>query len=259
MAYPLPPPLSPISENCRHSLLAPGLPLTHSEHVRLGLLLSCFLPATLLVASADDHVILCGGPALRQWEDLRKEHEQHDRWWANFVRASTLRMSQLRLDHGEDANIVWLVYRRGYLNRANADDKPYAAWIESLAKKRKCELIWIESGEQAIKAINARSSRSIRTFDFFGHSNRYAFLLDYSSEIMAISKAWIHQKDLSKIKRSVFHPEARCQSYGCHTGESMSRTWRLQIGNHLIGAIGKTDYSGIGQGIMPTVSGSWIH
>ena len=82
-------------------------------------------------------------------------------------------------------------------------------------------------------------------------------MLDYGSDIMAISKAWIHQKDLSKIKRSVFLREARCQSYGRHTGESMSRSWRAQLGNSLIGAIGKTDYSGIGQGIMPTVSGSW--
>ncbi len=100
-------------------------------------------------------------------------------------------------------------------------------------------------------------SRSIHTFDFFGHSNRHAFMLDYGSEIMAISKAWIHERDLSKIRGSVFHREARCQSYGCHTGESMSRSWRRKIGNRLIGAIGKTDYSGVGHGLMPTVSGSW--
>lgn len=251
-------PLRLIEQTCRHSLLAPCLRLTHSWRVRLVLLLACFLLGTAFAARADDHVILCGGPALRQWEDLRREHEQHDRWWANFIRASTLRMSQIRLEHGEGATLVWIVYRRGYLNRGNADNKPYLDWIESLAEKRNCELIWIESGEQAIKAINGRSPRSIRTFDFFGHSNRHAFLLDYGSDIMAISKAWIHQKDLAKIKRNVFHREARCQSYGCHTGESMSRSWRLQIGNTLIGAIGKTDYSGIGQGIMPTVSGSWI-
>ena len=226
--------------------------------MRFAFLFACLIHVTSFFARADDHVILCGGPALRQWEDLRRENEQHDRWWANFIRASTLRMSQIRLEHGEDANLVWIVYRRGYLNRANADNKPYLDWIEALATKRSCELIWIERGEQAIEAINARSTRSIRTFDFFGHSTRHAFLLDYGSDIMAISKAWIHENDLSKIKRKVFHREARCQSYGCHTGESMSRSWRLHIGNSLIGAIGKTDYSGIGRGIMPTVTGSWI-
>lgn len=246
-----------IVENCCYSLLAPQVPLTHPFPVRLALILSCLLRATLSVAGADDHVILCGAPALRQWEDLRKESEQHDRWWANFIRASTLRMAQIRIDHGPEANLVWIVYRPGYLNRANEDNKPYLRWIESQAEKRGCELIWVETGAQAIEAINSRSSGSIRTFDFFGHSNRFAFMLDYGSDIMAISKAWIHQKDLSKIKRSVFHREARCQSYGCHTGESMSRSWRAQLGNSLIGAIGKTDYSGIGQGIMPTVSGSW--
>ena len=35
------------------------------------------------------------------------------------------------------------------------------------------------------------------------------------------------------------------------------RSWRRKIGNRLIGAIGKTDYSGVGHGLMPTVSGTW--
>ena len=43
-----------------------------------------------------DHVIVTGGPALRQWENLRVQQDQHDRWWANFVRAATLRMDEIR-------------------------------------------------------------------------------------------------------------------------------------------------------------------
>ena len=240
-----------------NSLLAPQLRLPHLPPVRFLILLSILLPVTSGAADTREHVILCGGPALRQWEDLRHEDEQHDRWWGNFIRASTLRMAQIRLEHGKDANLLWIVYRPGYVHRAKSDGKPYPQWIESQATKRNCRLIWVKNGEEAIEAINALPSRSIHTFDFFGHSNRHAFMLDYGSEIMAISKAWIHEQDLSKIRGSVFHREARCQSYGCHTGESMSRSWRRKIGNRLIGAIGKTDYSGVGHGVMPTVSGSW--
>jgi len=40
---------------------------------------------TLILSSIAQarHIILCGGPALREWEDLRLETQQHDRWWAN--------------------------------------------------------------------------------------------------------------------------------------------------------------------------------
>ena len=50
---------------------------------------SAALPDTQSQAS-QRHVILCGGPALRLWEDLRVEQDQHDRWWGNFIRASTI-------------------------------------------------------------------------------------------------------------------------------------------------------------------------
>ena len=245
-------------QNSLHSLLAPQSRVPHPQGVRFLVLLTALFPLSALSAGVQEHVILCGGPALREWEDLRNETEQHDRWWGNFVRASTLRMAQIRLEYGKDARLVWIVHRPGYLSRARADGNPYAQWIEEQADKRRCELIWIKSGEEAINAINERPARSVYTFDFFGHSNRYAFMLDYSNDIMAISKAWIHERDLRKIKRSVFRRGAICQSYGCHTGESMSKTWRRKIGNRLIGAAGKTDYSGVGQGHLPTVSGSWV-
>ena len=167
-------------------------------------------------------------------------------------------MAQIRLKHGKEARLVWIVHRPGYLTRANADGKPYIRWIAEQASKRQCQLIWIETGAEAINAINDRPAGSIATFDYFGHSNRYAFMLDYSNDIMATSKAWIHERDLKRIRRSVFRNGAICQSYGCHTGESMSKIWRRKIGNRLIGASGKTDYSGVGQGFLPTVSGSWV-
>ncbi len=83
-------------------------------------------------------------------------------------------------------------------------------------------------------------------------------MLDYSNDIMAISKAWIHQRDLGRIRKSAFSKRAICQSYGCHTGESMSSVWHRKVGNRLIGANGKTNYSEVGQGRLPYVTGTWV-
>lgn len=217
-------------------------------------------PAAFAAPSASNqrHIILCGGPALRKWENLRVQRDQHDRWWANFVRASTLRMVEIRRAYGKEANITWLVYRAGYAGRGREDSKPYTTWITELAAKRKVTLIWVNDGTGTINAINRHPSKSVVTFDFFGHSNKHSFLLDYSCVIIGASKAWIHENDLSRIRRGVFARNAQCQSWGCHTGESMSAFWKRATGHAMVGAKGKTNYEVVGQGRMPTVSGSWV-
>lgn len=216
------------------------------------------LSLTGFASAAENHVILTGGPALRKWENLRVKSDQHDRWWANFIRASTLRMVEIRRAYGPDAKITWVVYRPGYVARGSEDGKPYTTWIGEQASKRNVTLRWVSSGSSAISAINNHPSKSVVTFDFFGHSNKFCFLLDYSCYIMGVSKAWIHQDDLGKIRRSIFAKNAQCQSWGCHTGESMSGVWKRQTGKTLIGVRGKTNYEMVGRGQMPSVSGSWV-
>ncbi len=223
------------------------------------LLLSFSGVADLAQASAKQHhVILCGGPALRKWENLRVKRDQHDRWWANFIRASTLRMVEIRRAYGKDANITWIVYRAGYAKRGQEDAEPYTRWITELAARRKVSLVWVSDGTSAINAINRHPSNSVVNFDFFGHSNKHCFLLDYSADIMGASKAWIHENDLSRIRRGIFARKSQCQSWGCHTGESMSVFWKRATGQTMIGAKGKTNYELVGQGEMPSVSGSWV-
>lgn len=226
--------------------------------MRFLVFLTTLFALSPLTSADPEHVILCGGPALRQWEDLRVEDQQHDRWWANFIRASTLRMADIRLKYGKEAKLVWIVFRPGYVTRAREDGKPLTKWIQMQATKRNCELVWVSSGPQAMKALNARKKRSIITFDYFGHSNRHAFMLDYGNDIMAISTAWIHENDLHQIEKKIFAKDAICQSYGCHTGESMSRIWRKVLDVPLIGAAGKTNYEVVGQGKLPSVNGSWV-
>jgi len=220
------------------------------------------LSAILLALSSSlleaRHVILCGGPALRSWEDLRIDRDQHDRWWANFVRASTMRMEELRKAYG-DAPIVWIVYKPGYVKRGYEDGKPYTKWIQEQAQKRGVTIKWVSSGSGAISAINSQPRGSVKTFDFFGHSNKHCLMLDYGCDVMAASSAWIHENDLGKLRSSIFANDAICQSYGCHTGESMSAYWKRATGITLIGAKGKTDYVVLSKGQMPKVMGSWVY
>lgn len=211
----------------------------------------------LSVWSHADHVIVAGGPALRRWENLRVPEDQHDRWWANFIRASTLRMAEIRQAYGKEAPIVWLVFRPGYEARGREDGKPYLTWITEQATKRNVRLIWFNGTGDFIKTLNSRPRGSIETFDFFGHSNRHAFMFDYGNDIMAASTAWLHERDLPRIKSSIFSRNAYCKSWGCHTGQSMSDSWKRSIGISLEGAKGPTDYTVVGQGKLPSVSGGW--
>ena len=205
-----------------------------------------------------DHVIVAGGPTLRKWENLRVGDDQHDRWWGNFVRASTLRMAEIRKAYGPDAPIVWLVYQPGYQTRGREDGKPYTSWIAEQAAKRRVTLVWFDSSGGFLKALNARPRGSVQTFDFFGHSNRHAFMFDYGNDIIAASTAWLHERDLPRIKSSIFASNAYCKSWGCHTGESMSAVWKRATGYSLEGARGPTTYTVVGQGKMPAVQGRWV-
>jgi hypothetical protein len=223
-----------------------------------GFLRLLLLTSLLLVAPGRaDHVIVTGGPALRKWENLRVLPDQHDRWWANFVRASTLRMAEIRTVYGPDAPLVWIVYQPGYQTRGREDGKPYTTWITELAAERRATLIWFSSANGFVQSLNTRPRGSVETFDFFGHSNRYAFMFDYGNEIMAVSASWLHERDLSRIKNSVFARNAYCKSWGCHTGESMSAVWKRAIGVPLEGAKGPTDYTVISEGRLPEVHGRW--
>ena len=116
---------------------------------RLFLALALLLGGTGLSRAV--HVVMCGGPALRQWEGLRIQPDRHDNWWANFVRASTIRIAQIQ-QQDPAARITWIVYRPGYATRGKEDGKPYTRWIADLASKYKIRLVWVNSADQAIRA-----------------------------------------------------------------------------------------------------------
>jgi hypothetical protein len=213
----------------------------------LGFALLC--GATGAIAQQTEYIICSGGPALRQWENLRKPTEQHDRWWGNFVRPARVRMQDLKKKLPQGTLITWLVYRDAYLRRAAEDHDPLTSHVESVRDTYGINLVWYRSGDELINYINhggqgvSRGRTKISGFEFFGHSNKHCFLFDYSSDIYAASTVWLHESELRRIRGSAFTRNAFCQSWGCHTGESMSKAWRKATGVPMIGAIGKTDYA----------------
>ncbi|MEM7396207.1 MAG: hypothetical protein AAF492_28055, partial [Verrucomicrobiota bacterium] len=161
------------------------------------------------------------------------------------IRPARYRMVELRKLYGPDTRITWLVHRGSYERRAREDGKPVVRWVESVRDKYNVRLIWFRTGDQVIDYLNRGQNRSrikVNTFDFYGHSNKHAMMFDYSNHISGASKSFIHEKDLSKIRKGIFAKNCQLRSWGCHTGESMSKVWYKATGTRLWGAIGKTDY-----------------
>jgi hypothetical protein len=200
-------------------------------------------------AAADtEYLIVSGGPAARGFEDLRRPGEQHDRWWGNFIRTARVRMQEIHHDMPAGTRITWLVYRDAYVRRAAAEHQPLMQNVESVTKAYPyINLVWFRSTDELIRYINngtsGRGNLKISGFEYFGHSNKYSFMFDYSSDVYATSTAWLHENDLHKISRWAFSGKAYCQSWGCHTAESFSKAWKRATGTKMVGAQGKTDYS----------------
>jgi hypothetical protein len=207
------------------------------------------LPSMAREPQPGEYILCSGGPALRQWEELRSPDMRHDRWWGNFVRSARVRFEQLQPKAKAGTVWTWLVYRGGYERRAREDGQPLVDFCKSVREKFHLNLVWLDTGEDLIRYINQGSARQPRAglpivgFEYFGHSNKHCFMLDYSSSHYAVSSAWLHETDLARLDRRAFARRAYCQSWGCHTGESMSRFWKRATGQRMIGAEGKTDYS----------------
>ncbi|HEY5768688.1 MAG TPA: hypothetical protein VIS71_02480 [Terrimicrobium sp.] len=192
-----------------------------------------------------EYIVLSGGPSLSEWEKFKAA--PHDRWWGNFIRSARVRIEQLRKQHGPTAFITWLVYKPGYVRRAQRQDHAdLIGNITSVRNKYGLNLVFFSDTGQLINYLNSGQPRhrvKIVNFEFFGHSNKACFMFDYSNEIDSASKVWLHESELKRINHSIFTRNAFVKSWGCHTAESMSKLWRQATGTRMIGAYGKTDYA----------------
>ncbi|MEM9281188.1 MAG: hypothetical protein AAGA96_05130 [Verrucomicrobiota bacterium] len=210
----------------------------------------------------DEYILLVGGPALLYWENYRREEHRHDRWWGNFVRAARLRIEQLQEATDDKINLTLLVYKPGYVTRAKEDGSPLISWVESVRDKFEVRLVWFERTDEIFNYVNRGQNRSqmkVSGFEYFGHSNKYCFVFDYSNAILGASNCFLHQRDLNQFDRKAFARGAYAKSWGCHSGEAFCAEFRRATGIKMIGAVGKTDYSEVGLRVLPFVSpgGRW--
>jgi hypothetical protein len=225
------------------------------------LALFCVLRAPVRAQSVlpnGEYVIVTGGVSLWAWEKFKAE--PHDNWWMNFVRASRIRTEEIKAQNPE-AKITWLVYRPAYVSRGRQDNKDLVELINSVRDAFGIKLVYFDRGSQVIDYLNAgqpRGSVKIAGLEYFGHSNKACWMFDYSNNIDSASKAWLHEDDLGKIQRGIFAKGAFIKSWGCHTGESMSRKFRSATGLTMIGANGKTAYQTDELPIVSTPGGGWV-
>jgi hypothetical protein len=204
-------------------------------------------------------IILVGGPSLHVWE--RYKAQPHDHWWANFVHAARLRTDQLRAQLGPNQMITWLIYKQGYLDRGAQEHQDLIHFVETVRDRYNLNLVWFNTGSDVVNYVNGgkpRNKLKVGGFEYFGHSNRACFMFDYSSNLDSASKSWLHEDDLFKMHRAAFADAAFAKSWGCHTGEEMSKKWHAATGTHMIGAIGKTQFMMEELPILTSEDGKWV-
>ncbi len=205
-------------------------------------------------------MIVVGGPSLFQWEKYKAQ--PHDHWWANFVHSARVRTEELRGEIGPDAMITWLVYGQGYKDRSPQEKQDLISNIDSVRDKFHLNLVFFRNGDEVINYLNSGQNRQqlkVSGFEYFGHSNRACFLFDYSSNVDSASKSWLHESELARIDRHAFARGAYIKSWGCHTGESMSKKWMAATGTRMLGAIGKTDFSTGELPVLSSPGGKWVY
>ncbi len=211
-------------------------------------------------AANGEYILLVGGPSLKQWEQYKSQ--PHDHWWANFIRAARIRTEQLRAQLGPDANITWMVYKQGYVDRAKQENQDLVGYVNSVADKFHLNLVYFQNGSDVINYLNAgpnRETTKVSGFEYFGHSNKACFMFDYSSNVDSSAKSWLHENELNRLKRNDFARNAYARSWGCHTGESMAKKWYVATGVHMIGVVGKTQYMLDELPVLASQSDKWVN
>ncbi len=123
-------------------------------------------------------------------------------------------------------------------------------------------LVYFRNGDDVINYLNdgkPRDQVKVAFFEYFGHSNKACFMFDYSSNVDSASKSFLHQDQLAGIHRNIFARNAEIRSWGCHTGEMMSKKWREATGTRMWGVIGKTQYMMDELPVLISSDGKWTN
>jgi len=215
---------------------------------------------TSSLGRADEHIFVCGGPALHYFEKWKPS--SHDKYWGNFIDAGLARYPQIKSEIKEGDFLTWLVFRPSYITRSREENSDLLEAVKAKVATTGGRLLWFDSKDQLINYLNSGQDRDkikIARFEFFGHSNMRCFMFSYSNHIDGAAPDYmiLHLDDLKRIKYSSFAENSYNRSWGCHSGEEYSQVWKRTIHSPMIGAIGKTDYSNGGLPILSTPEGKW--
>lgn len=216
------------------------------------------LPVAAAVDSRSEVVLISGGVSLNKWEQYKTN--PHDRWWMNFVRAARIRIQQIRaVEPG--AEITWFVFRPAYVRRGAEDGKDLIKLVDSVRDAYGVRRVYFSKTQELVDYLNKGRDRKrvkIGDLEYFGHSNKACWMFDYSNFVDSSSKAWFHEDDLGKLRPGIFQEGAYARSWGCYTGESMSRRFESATGVPLWGAVGKTQYRTDELPMLAARRGKWI-
>ena len=213
------------------------------------------------VPTSGEYVMIVGGVSLKAWEKYKAE--PHDNWWANFIRAGRIRTSQIRAV-APDLPVTWLVYKPSYVARSKQDGRNLIPFIDSVSQAFNFNLVYFDKASQVIDYLNngsaerPRSQTKICGFEYFGHSNKACLMFDYSNNLDSGSKCWLHEKELTQIKRGIFTRDFFCKNWGCYGGELFVRSWYKATGTRMWGAVGKTQYMTDELPTLVKVGGRWV-
>src|ERR1700680_5053863 len=115
-------------------------------------IIACSTRTWAAAPSNDEWILLVGGPSMHQWEQYKAQ--PHDHWWANFVHAARLRTEQFREQLPPEVKVTWLVYKQGYLDRAQQEHQDLIALINSVGEKYNVPIIYFNKGQEVIDYLN---------------------------------------------------------------------------------------------------------
>lgn len=166
-------------------------------------------------AGANDGLVICGGPALKKWDDLRPTHERCLLPPRCFVNAAAYDAG--KLSSQKDANVTFLVYRDSFLRRSLDEKVTYTQEIEVfIAKHKNLKLVWFRSGQELSNYLS-----SITPVDFvyyYGYATPNVLVFDYESEISRGSTAWLSIDAFFQAAKGALKEKGVCQLFPAFTG-----------------------------------------
>lgn len=111
------------------------------------------------------------------------------------------------------------------------------------------ELIIIRKADQLTPTLNTAQNGQIKLLEYFGHSNKNDFLLEYSSDKPGQSTdCWGKKKDdIAGVNREIFVTGGEANLYGCNLGEDggLAQEMKNKWGLKTIASDYKTDFTTI--------------